>query len=107
MKIFDQVTIILGAELRYFSGVTSASFATFETAAEANRRARALVRRSAQNGNNGNSQPSTVQSGRRPRTFNLQTVKFHFLGDYPWTIRRYGTTNSYNTQIVGQTAHTS
>ena len=34
------------------------------------------------------------------KTLNLNTYKFHSLGDYTNTIRRYGTTNSYSTELV-------
>lgn len=34
------------------------------------------------------------------RKLNLHTYKFHALGAYPRAIRRYGTTDSYSTQIV-------
>jgi hypothetical protein len=40
-------------------------------------------------------------SHRRPKCFNLQTYKFHALGDYTNHIRRFGTTDSYTTEIVG------
>jgi len=32
---------------------------------------------------------------------NLQTYKYHALGDYPNMIRRFGTTDNYTTQTVG------
>lgn len=34
------------------------------------------------------------------KSLNLQTYKHHALGDYVETIRRYGTTDSYNTETV-------
>jgi hypothetical protein len=37
---------------------------------------------------------------RQLKTFNLNTYKFHALGDYTATIRRYGTTDSYSTEAV-------
>lgn len=40
---------------------------------------------------------------RRKVTFSLSTYKFHALGDYPSTIRQYGTTDSYTTEIVSHT----
>lgn len=43
---------------------------------------------------------STSNGGRREKTLNLFTVKFHFLGDYVRSIRLFGTTDSYSTQIV-------
>jgi hypothetical protein len=45
------------------------------------------------------------RSGRR-KIFSLYTYKYHALGDYPRTIRRYGTTDSYSTQIVCVLLHT-
>jgi len=40
-------------------------------------------------------------SARHPKQLNLKTYKFHALGDYVQTIRRFGTTDSYSTQPVG------
>ena len=98
LTTLDHVTTVLGAELRYFEGMTCPEFTTHETASEAAARVRALARRNAQRGSGSSAVP--VQSGRRERKFNLRTVKTHFLGDYVPTIRRMGTTDSYNTQIV-------
>ena len=44
---------------------------------------------------------SEKQKGRLPKTLNLNTYKFHALGDYTRMIRRYGTTDSYTTEVVG------
>ncbi|KAJ3512913.1 hypothetical protein NMY22_g15195 [Coprinellus aureogranulatus] len=37
--------------------------------------------------------------GRKPRTWNINTPKFHALGDVAPYIRRFGTTDSYSTQL--------
>lgn len=37
---------------------------------------------------------------RRRKTMNLNTYKVHALGDYVETIRKYGTTDSYSTELV-------
>jgi hypothetical protein len=37
---------------------------------------------------------------RRAKTFNLDTYKYHSLGNYTKHIRQYGTTNSYSTEPV-------
>jgi hypothetical protein len=42
-----------------------------------------------------------TQATRRPKSFNLNTIKFHSLGDYAPTIARFGTTDSYSTSTVG------
>ena len=40
------------------------------------------------------------KGGARSRKLNLNTYKFHTLGDYVATIRLFGTTDSYSTQLV-------
>ena len=37
---------------------------------------------------------------RKPKVLNLNMYKFHSLGDYPDTIKQYGTMDSYSTQLV-------
>jgi hypothetical protein len=37
---------------------------------------------------------------RRTKTLNINTYKFHAYGDYPATIRRYGTMDSYSSETV-------
>ena len=39
-------------------------------------------------------------TGVRPKAFSLLTYKLHALGDYAASIRLFGTTDSYTTQIV-------
>lgn len=39
------------------------------------------------------------------KKLNLNTYKFHALGDYVATIRRFGTTDSYSTQVVSSIVH--
>jgi len=41
-----------------------------------------------------------VTTSRRTKTFNLDTYKYHSLGDYAEHIRQYGTTDSYSTEPV-------
>lgn len=42
-------------------------------------------------------QRASVKAGRRRKTLNINTYKYHSYGDYARTIRRYGTTDSYST----------
>lgn len=42
----------------------------------------------------------TVKPRRRQKTMNLDTYKIHSLGDYVDTIRHYGTTDSFSTELV-------
>jgi hypothetical protein len=39
-------------------------------------------------------------AARKDKPFILKTYKFHALGDYVATIKRFGTTDSYSTEIV-------
>ena len=41
----------------------------------------------------------------KKKMLNLNTYKFHALGDYVATIRLFGTTDSYSTQIVSPPFH--
>jgi hypothetical protein len=45
-------------------------------------------------------QAENEATGRRPKMLNLQTYKVHALGDYVATIKRFGTTDSYTSEIV-------
>jgi hypothetical protein len=38
--------------------------------------------------------------GAHPKSFTLNTYKFHALGDYVDTIRTFGTTDSFTTELV-------
>ena len=103
VMLLDDTTSLLGYELRRFAEVTSSAFQTRETQAECDARKRAEIRR--QNGSAGPQAPpgrnsATPAAGRRPRGFNLNTIKLHFLGDYASSIKKVGSTDSYTTQIV-------
>ncbi|OJT12089.1 hypothetical protein TRAPUB_11362 [Trametes pubescens] len=41
------------------------------------------------------------------QVFNLKVVKLHFRSDYVWSIKQFGTTNSYTTQIIVHELHNS
>lgn len=43
---------------------------------------------------------TTAEPKKKRREFNLKTYKLHALGDYVETIIRFGTTDSYSTQLV-------
>ena len=84
----------LTTQLRRFVKVTCAAFETKELPVEAAARWRREK-----------TQVKNLPNGPRPKSFNLLTYKFHALGDYVQTIRLFGTTDSYTTQIVS-TIHT-
>jgi hypothetical protein len=47
-------------------------------------------------------QASNASKDPKAKAFNLSTYKWHALGDYANTIRRYGTTDNYSTQTVSR-----
>ena len=96
LKVLDNVTVLFARALRHFKEVTCPCFSTVETDREYNARCRAAEWRMSR------SQPANnVQvTGKRAKTFNLLTSKLHALGDYIETIKMFGTTDSYSTQIV-------
>jgi hypothetical protein len=81
-------------KLHKFRDLTCATFDTIELPREKV----AHQCRAAQCSENGNT--SQESSGARVKKFNLLTYKFHTMGDYTWTIRLFGTTYSFTTQIV-------
>lgn len=84
----------LSRKLRKFQKYTCAAF----NAVELPREKRAREKRASQRAENGNT--SQESSGARVKKFNLLTYKFHAMGDYASTIRLFGTTDSFTTQIV-------
>jgi hypothetical protein len=128
LELLSQVTISFGTRVRAFQEKTCAAFSTRElerekaarlrrqdkvkkAAAGTNsnsqkgKKATAETESNAQKGTKAttktNSQLQKSSSGRQPKQFNLKTYKYHALGDYCNTIRRFGTTDSYSTQPVG------
>ncbi|KAJ3925142.1 MAG: hypothetical protein NXY57DRAFT_949196 [Lentinula lateritia] len=67
-----------------------------EVAAASRRKANAQAK--------GKDQPNVQTPKPKQKLFNMNTYKFHALGDYPWTIRTFGTTDSYSTQL-GELEH--
>ena len=120
LELLSQVTISFGTKIRAFQEKTCAAFSTHElereraarvrrrdkikkaaagtnSNAEKGKEAKAETDSNAQKGTNSTTKTS---SGRQPKQFNLKSYKFHALGDYCNTIRRFGTTDSYSTQPV-------
>jgi hypothetical protein len=96
LAIFSQVTTSLGNSLRAFKEKTCKTYTTRELERERAARMRRQVK--------GMTKTSTLQKHnngmRKPKQLNLKTYKFHALGDYVQTVRKFGTTDSYSTQSV-------
>jgi hypothetical protein len=93
----------LSKKLRKFRDFTCAAFNTVELPKEKAACHRKATQRSEKHG----SIPES--NGPKTKKFNLGTYKFHAMGDYVKTIRLFGTTDSFTTQIVStvyfHTAH--
>jgi len=79
LKLLDNCTTQFGSLMRKFRDVTFANFNTVALPKEARK---------------------SPSSGRKKRTLNLNTYKFHSLGDYVRTIKLFGCTDSFSTQLV-------
>jgi len=121
LAVLDAMTVSLGQKLRAFRDVTCSAFATKELRREYNARIRRDAKKAAastptnqatQGPNMTETQPQAMEqptslagcphatSGRRSKTFNLNTFKGHSLGDYGNIIRTYGSSDSYSTEPV-------
>ena len=124
----DAVTTDLGNHLRTFKQGTCAEFATKELQRESAARIRRQNRSPQLNTSSrrgrqcsqlnpsdfhptsahaatpdqiaANEKSNDASGTRRPKTLNLNTYKFHALGDYVNTICTFGTTDSYSTEPV-------
>jgi hypothetical protein len=95
LQHLERLTMKLGQLMRKFRDTTQSAFATFELPKETESRNR---RQSSGKGKEkaaaGNS------SGRKSKTLNLFTYKWHALGDYIRAIRLFGAIDSFSTQVV-------
>ena len=126
LELLSQVTISFGNRIHAFQQKTCAVFSTHklerewaawvwcqdrikkaatENNSNVQKGKKAITKTNAQKGMKAmtktNSQPRESSSGRQPKQFNLNTYKYHALGDYCNTIQWFGTTDSYSTQTVG------
>lgn len=110
LKLLDDETTELGDHLRKFQSNTCAAFQTKELGKEASARHRRQAKQdhksrkkpTARNSTTSQENAATGDQApqRKPKEFNLNTYKMHALGDYVETIRQYGTTDSYSTELV-------
>jgi hypothetical protein len=93
LTILDNTTTELGVTFRSFNETTCPNFDTRELARETNARKR----------RRGKKQPDLYEDDDDEplrKTLNIQTYKYHALGDYVAAIRQYGTTDSFSTERV-------
>jgi hypothetical protein len=95
LKHLEALTTELGKLMRDFEHSTCSQFQTFELPHEVEARKRQEARRLALGVD---SVPST--GGKHTKTLNLFTYKWHALGDYVPTIRLFGGTDGFSSQLV-------
>lgn len=93
---FEVATKNLGRLFRSFATKTAEIFDTRLLPREVAAAARQKAGKNAK----GNTPVAKSTTMARQKKLNINTYKFHALGDYPWTIRTFGTTDSYSTQPV-------
>lgn len=79
LKLLDDCTTRFGSLMRKFRDVTFANFNTVALPKESKK---------------------SPSSGRKKRSLNPNTYKFHSLGDYVHAIKLFGCTDSFSTQLV-------
>ena len=102
LDIFDNITAQIGSEFRAFTYKTCPEFDTQELKRECEARKRRQLKKTSKSTakENSTAEIQANKDGQQPKKFNLQTYKYHSLGDYAQTIRRFGTTDSYSTEPV-------
>jgi hypothetical protein len=103
LDILDKLTTTLGSQLRSFQKHTCADFKTYELNKEASARQRRHSKKKTKTETKKTAKMKGKEStnpSRKMKSINLVTYKIHALGDYVDTIRMYGTTDSYSTELV-------
>jgi hypothetical protein len=98
LDILDDVTTALGKAFRHFQQKICPIYGTRELPREANARYRR------RQNTDGTAEVSTDAEPSK-KYFNIQTYKYHCLGDYVKTIRQLGTTDSFSTTVVSYHPH--
>jgi hypothetical protein len=98
LSSFNTATMVLGKTVHIFLKTTCSYYHTTELpheyAARGHREAKLAAKQPLSSGK------GKERSGPKLKALNLSTYKFHALGHYPNTIRRFGTTDSFSTQPV-------
>jgi hypothetical protein len=98
LELFQATTKSLTRAMRRFLQDTCEAYMTQELPKETAARGRRTAALAAKGSTRAGKEKASM--GQKRKKLNLETYKYHALADYPETIRRYGTTDNYNTQIV-------
>jgi len=95
LDVFRGLTAAFTWQIRHFANKVCPKFDTVETPSE-----RAAIIRADATRAKKDAQTSTRGMKRMAKRFNINTPKFHSIVHYPDNIAKYGTTDSYSTQMV-------
>lgn len=98
LDLLATATKTLTSAMRRFLRETCEAFNTKELTKEVAARGRRTAARAAKGDSRAAKGKATTNP--KPKRLNLATYKYHALADYAETIRRFGPTDNYNTQIV-------
>ena len=96
LEHLEKATKELGKVMRQFAEFSSENYETMELPKEVEARNRKVASDAARSG----STAAPTGGGKKRRVLNLFTYKWHALGDYVPTIRLFGPTTIYSTQVV-------
>jgi len=94
LKVLEELTAILGHQLRFFSTEICSNYDTLELPKEARARRRRKSKKSP------TELDETQGTAQHRVAYNMDTYKHHALGDYVQAIKTYGTCDSYSTEPV-------
>jgi hypothetical protein len=107
LDIMDQVTSAVGQQLCDFKAMVCSAYVTHELRQEVEVRTRCSAKwavtqigKHSSSGDRAAESHSSPKNAQCTKTFNLQTYKFHALGNYVSTIHQYGMSNSYSSKPV-------
>jgi hypothetical protein len=100
LQHLERLTTELGQLMRKFRDTTQSAFVTFELPKEMGAR-----QRRQKSGKGKEKAGAGRTSGRKPKTLNLFTYKWHALGDYVHAIRLFGGTDGFSTQLVSNVCY--
>lgn len=98
LKHLEDMTTELGKLMRDFEHSICSQFQTYELPREVEARKRREEARRL--GLGADPVPASSAGGKRTKTFNLFTYKWHALGDYVSAIRLFGGTDGFSSQLV-------
>jgi hypothetical protein len=100
LEILDEVTRQIGVEFRAFTAKTCPAFNTRELQRESDARRRRQLEKGGRKSSKASTAGTHPASESKQKVFSINTYKYHSLGDYANTIRKFGTSDSYSTEPV-------